>query len=306
MKSSISWQTKAYLRKNVPPLLMRYIRGILAIPRKIRINKTEKKILETKNSVSPILLYVMRKTGSSTVYESLKNSSLVQEIYKTHNLSSIGIREAESYYGDWIPVTLMFSKMLNRNLDIIRDKQWKVISLVREPISRYISDLFQDLSNVHPYLIDSRGNILAEEVVQYLEDTFLHFDEKKDYASSWFDKEIKEVFDIDVFEFPFDHEKGFVIIRDAPVPLLVMRLENLSMNFPHAISKFLDVRDSIQLVKANIGVKKQYAEAYQVVLEKLSLSKDICEKIYSSRYAKHFYSKEERHTFTQKWAKIEN
>ena len=121
MKFFISWQTKAYLRKNLPPFFIRSIRGILAIPRKIRINKTEKKILKTGESASPILLYVMRKTGSSAVHESLKGSSLVQEVYKTHHLSSTGIREAESYYGDWIPVTLMFSKMLNRNLDIIRD-----------------------------------------------------------------------------------------------------------------------------------------------------------------------------------------
>lgn len=303
MKLFISWQTKAYLRKTLPPFLIRSIRGILSIPRKMRVHKTEKRILETKNSISTTLLYAMRKTGSSTVHESLMRSPLVEEVYKTHHLSSTGIREAENYYGDWIPVTLMFSKMLHRNLDIIRDRQWKSISLVREPISRYISDLFQDMSNIHPYLIDSRGNILVDEVVRHLRDTFLNFDERTDYASTWFDKEVKEVFDIDVFAFPFDHENGFVIIHDAPVPLLIARLENLSMNFPRAISKFLGIDDSIKLVKTNIGVKKQYAEAYQAVLERLSLSKDICKKIYSSRYARHFYPEEKLNALTRKWTK---
>ena len=76
--------------------------------------------------------------------------------------------------------------------------QLPVVSLVRDPIARQISGLFQspDLASIS--LHDRSGRFDVDRVVAYLEEHFLTADPHHG-ADSWFDEELGTVFGVDVF-----------------------------------------------------------------------------------------------------------
>ncbi len=74
--------------------------------------------------------------------------------------------------------------------------RWKVITLVREPIARAISDVFQNV-----YAIIPRINRLSEKeafasVSEHILEHLNSFNEANDYVCTWFDREIKAVFEL--------------------------------------------------------------------------------------------------------------
>lgn len=182
------------------------------------------------------------------------------------------------------------------------DIPWKIITLVREPIAREISDVFQVIDRYHPGLLNQDGTINRQAAVAFLKKRFLAFDESCNYTSTWFDKEIKQVFGIDVYEHPFNHEEGFAVIQHKNCDLLILRLENLDSCFNRAIAAFLGLSYPVGLIPANVGRSKQYADAYQFVLKNLRLPQAVCARIYSAKYARHFYTDAMLEDFTQRWS----
>lgn len=299
----IPWKLKAILRRSLPPMILLLVRKIINIPRSAKLGLESLKIRFADRETPPILIYVMRKVGSTSVQRSLQASLANVEIYKTHNLSKVGIEEAESYYGAWQPITLRISKMLHNHIDRIRAARWRLITLVRDPIAREISDLFQDISNIYPDLIDGNGDIKSNAVLSFLEKRFREYDPENDYACTWFDKEFKQVFGVDVYSYPFDQQAGFVIINEENLSLLILRLEDLNRNFQSAVEKFLDRSDPVSLPQANVGMDKPYSSAYDHVIVNIALPESVCEKVYSSKYARHFYSQPMRAELTRKWSR---
>jgi len=255
----------------------------------------------------PILIHQMGKVGSTTVYNSLLKLGLPNPIFHIHFISHQGIKDAEEYLKSVSKKEqhrhLIHSKILRKKMDTQKNVRWKIISLVREPILRDISDLFQVVDRYYPQLIDSNGNVDATEAANFLEKQFDNYDESTNYTCTWFDKEIKRPFNIDVYEYPFNHEKGFTTIHKGNIDLLIMRLEDLSRCFNNAISSFLNMHTPpLELLNSNIGKDKKYSVAYSYILQNISLPQNTCVKIYSSKYATYFYSEEMRNRFIQKWS----
>ena len=76
-------------------------------------------------------------------------------------------------------------------------------------------------------------------------------------------------------------------------------MENLSEVFSEAMQEFMGL--SVQLVRSNESSSKEYYEAYKTVSKRIILPKETCEKIYSTRFFRHFYSDELRSEYTKKW-----
>ncbi|MHA2427317.1 MAG: putative capsular polysaccharide synthesis family protein [Candidatus Hermodarchaeia archaeon] len=253
-----------------------------------------------------ILIYQMGKVGSATVYETLLRANLSHPIYHIHFLSNRGIRNAEEFFLNLTnpinPGHLRLSKILRQILDKNSGTGWKVITLVREPIARDISDFFQTLDRYHPELMEN-GEIKTNEIIELLVNAFSDYEPDADYANTWFDKELKNVFCVDVYAYGFDLEKGYSIIRDrGNAEVLILRVEDLNMNLENALVRFLDLNNPISIIKSNVGSEKKYAEAYGNVLKDIRIPKAVCRKIYSAKYAQHFYSKRMLDKFTQRWS----
>jgi hypothetical protein len=80
-----------------------------------------------------------------------------------------------------------------------------------------------------------------------------------------------------------------------------MRLEDLSQKGPEIIAQFLDLKNPLKLKQANARSESSLADVYQEVLNKVCISPLLCEKIYSSRFSRHFYGADMIARFTARW-----
>jgi hypothetical protein len=260
-----------------------------------------------------IILYQMGKVGSSTIFKSFCQLGLDKNfaLHRVYYFTQEGLEFVEKYvgqtYGDFINFPYSFknqiwrSSLLRNKLDknYLKTKKCKVITLVREPISRNISAFFQTLDWFVTRKEDEFPNREA-----YLQEVARCFWEKypHDIPLTWFDDEPKRALEIDVFASEFPKSKGYKIYRGEFADLLLLKLEKLNECSQQAIAEFLGI-DNFVLDNANVGRRKQYSETYTDLLSSITIPKSYINKMYDSKYTKHFYSAQEIEFFQQKWLK---
>ncbi|GIL15442.1 MAG: hypothetical protein BroJett039_06150 [Chloroflexota bacterium] len=135
--------------------------------------------------------------------------------------------------------------------------------------------------------------------VEFLVDEFLnHYFHNT--ADAWFDAQMRPVFNIDVFQEPFDHARGYQICQSKTNRLLVMRLEDLRRVVTPAMQEFLNI-PNFTLTAANISETKGYGEIYKQFVEQARLPHEYVERMHNTRYARHFYSKQELDADARFW-----
>ncbi|MBD5523511.1 MAG: hypothetical protein HDR04_03660 [Lachnospiraceae bacterium] len=217
-----------------------------------------------------ILIYQKGKVGSSSVYRSLRNYN--RNVLHCHTLADIGEKEDD------------LCKLLNL-------KSGKIITLVRDPIARRISEMWENIASMERY---STNVDFSEIESYYFKKGFWHGD------AEWFDEQIKTFFNIDIFEYPFDTEKGYTIIKQGNIEVLLLTLEKLN-NLEEVIGNFLGIK-SFQLSRNNVGKEKLYRFAFQSFKRNFTISEEEIEELYrKSKYMKYFYSEQEREEFYAKW-----
>lgn len=123
-------------------------------------------------------------------------------------------------------------------------KKVRIISLVREPVARQISVMWQNIANVNRY----SERVDFQEIERYYFKEGFENDEFE-----WFPWQIENVFGIDIYEYPFDKEKGYGIIRSGNIEILLMKAERLS-GLEEVIGSFLDMSEFV-LENANVSQK---------------------------------------------------
>lgn len=251
-----------------------------------------------------ILAYQMGKVGSSSIVHSLREAGIRSPVFHIHSLSP---RALDSFRESLIhplflpvPRNLLLSQCVLERIETfgIQGNRWKIVSLTRDPIATVLSSFFQ-VGRLHFQNFSrraERGEISMEELSR----VFFHEYHKHDWALEWFDREILQVFDIDVFDRPFVSSAGYGIWRTEHVDLLVIRLESLDECGAAAFSDFLGIED-FRLVKANDSLDKPYTATYEQFKNTVRFPMDYLEQCYSHRYSTHFYTEEERSAFRRRW-----
>lgn len=252
----------------------------------------------------PVVVAAMGKVGSRAVAASLQKAHLPNPVFHTHYLSVAHIEEVQHVAREsgWQAsgLGLQQGQALSRLRDLTKGRlRWKVISLTREPVVRDISDLFQNPHHF-PGLEALQGKDLATAVISELKKGLAAFDPQRDYAATWFDREIKAVFGLDIYATPFDMAAGYTIYSAENADLLVMRQEDLARCAPEAFREFLGL-ENFELLCVNEGAQKAYKEAYRQVLETIVFPVSDLERIYSCAYAQHFYTPVEIERFKRRW-----
>src|SRR5699024_3797273 len=183
------------------------------------------------------------------------------------------------------------------NSNLGTDKH-KVITLTRDPVARQVSSFFQNSKRFFGIDFESM-NQSNEEVLERLMDVFLNdFIGKNDIdfldASplTWFDEEIKEVFNVDVYDSSFPKERGYALFKNGSVEILLIRLEDLNRCFREASYQLLG--REVEIIKSkNAAEDKNYASIYAAFKNQLVLPQQYLDRMYESKYAKHFYSRDE-------------
>lgn len=257
-----------------------------------------------------VLVFRMPKVGSSTVYHSLKRAGTQLRILKSHVLSPTGVAYASDYWrarGGRIPYDLRHSIRLRRLLDAGYPAHWKVITLVRDPVARELSEFFHHLPERQPELLAAPLNEQAIERAMSLVQTTLsgYPAGYSKFAAEWFDNELAGTFGINVRGYAFDRSLGYLQIQHPRADVLVLRLEELKHCFNRILPSFLGINRPIEMQRENVGLDKPYAGIYRAVLERLSVPKDVSARICRAPWARHFYSLSERDAFIERWASPE-
>ena len=237
----------------------------------------------------PIIIITPGKVGSSSVYETLKQNT-DHHVFHIHQLSKQGIKTAIEHHvmsdRKSKPLHLIVSKLLRKKLSSYNGPV-KIITIVREPISREISAFFQN-TEMHRKTIEDGNLEIDNDQAKHLLTSKLKSDICQELLD-WFESEIKGNFEIDVFSKKIDASKKYSIYKHQNTHLLLLKMEDLNRAFPEAVQDFLDLESPMSLIQANIGSNKHYAASYKTLKEDIILEKATIETIVTSTYFKHFY-----------------
>ena len=251
-----------------------------------------------------VLVYQMGKVGSSTVYETVKGMGLDCSISHIHFLSDSGISKAEHTFLNsklkQIPMHLRRSKILKKYLNFKSDKI-KIISLTRDPVSRIISDVFQNLKYFHSDSLLANASVDIEMVQKVISDRLLLSSAEEEFAANWFDVEFKEILDIDVYSEDFNKEQGYTIIRNKNIEILLLNMEDMNSILPNALQEFFNYNSKISLKHENIGDNKAYSYEQNIIKNQVSIDRNILSCFYSTKYMRHFYSDSKIQRFINRW-----
>ena len=248
----------------------------------------------------PILIYQMAKVGSTSVYRSLRTAGFyplhvhyVTEESRRHGFESY-LRRGESP-----PIHLYVSRMLRPYLRYTSHRL-KVISLVRDPVARYVSRQYQTADYLSDACTDDSdvvtGNV--ERTRQNIREQLAGPD-AMDYTFGWFDRQIEAVLDVDVMAEPFDKERGFGLYEGPRADVLVLKLERLSDLLPTVVSDL--VGRELQVTQANVRRRTKSGEEYARVKRELSLPAETIDRIYGHEWVRHFYTRDEIEAFRSRW-----
>ena len=264
----------------------------------------------------PLLIYQMGKVGSKTIRSTLQSSKLDRPIYHVHLLSPDRIEQLESDRREYLGTEKehllkhiwQYQYLRKRMTDDSGDARWKIVTLTREPIGRNISAFFENLE-VTPLDADGRFHVrsdyygfdvaLDEDNIDVL--TRFFFDKLyHDRPLVFFDEELKAVFGVDVFASQFPVSRGYQIYEGERADVLLLRLESLNQCARDAFSEFLGIEE-FTLVNTNVGSEKAYSSLYRRSRERIALPQAYIDRMYESKYTRHFYSDEEIAGFRAKW-----
>ena len=223
----------------------------------------------------------MGKVGSTSIAKSLMMHMGRFSIFTSHFMNDPGHPRS----------VVLYEKIIRSG------KPVKIITLVRDPISKNISSFFQDFEK-------NTGISYSDSDFDMAELTSIFLD-KFDHSSPlvWLDENIHKYLGIDVYSLPFPTNKGAIFFRSGDVELLVMRCELDNASKEKYVSDFLGL-DDFRIHNKNIGSQKSYSDTYKAFKKAINLPVSYVDKMTSSKYFKHFYTESEIQALRQKWLRI--
>ena len=121
-------------------------------------------------------------------------------------------------------------------------------------------------------------------------------------VQDFFEQQIQPFFGVDLYQFPFDKEKGFSIYHvNKNLDILVYQLEKLN-SLSKEIGEFFGIKD-LELIRGNDSGNKWYKESYLSAEKNMPIYQEYFDNCYSNKYIKHFYKEEDIDKFKNKWRK---
>lgn len=167
----------------------------------------------------------------------------------------------------------------------------KYITPVREPVARNLSAYFQNITKFYEDYLD-----LSPDQTQKLIDNFIE-EYPPEICLDWFEDHIKKPLGIDVYA------KEFNEYRIYNNKLLVFRIEDFSKKGAKYISAFLNKNIIPIHIHRTTDIKRKVAPYYEWAKQYGIISEEYIEKMYTSRFATHFYTDEELNKFREYWSK---
>lgn len=227
-----------------------------------------------------ILIYQIGKVGSSTIYQTLKHEN-ISTVHIHHLIQKTGIIQMDN-------CTQYF-------IDKYQNDGAKIISLVREPIARALSEFMQGFGR--EYILDNRckSDDIQIEARRWVTNSL-----EKNEEFEWFDREIKGLTGVDIYQHPFDKEQGYAWIKEGKTEILLLKLEKLKENV-NLIGEFVG-KPGIELLSKNVGADKSSKYIYKELQRNFKLPANIIKQQFENNpKLDHFYTEAEKRVFFEKW-----
>lgn len=268
---------------------MKYL--LYKIKKKLNHIFSKLKYNDLKNKV--VIIHTLGKVGSSTLYYELKKISPWNNIFHVHFLSDLWLK-------DKLKDTNHFefnNKTAKKVFDYLKqhpNQKKYMISLVREPVSRELSNFMQNPQD----FID--GDVLSYSAAS-LKKAYLD-KLSYDYTLNWFDSEFFNYTGFDVFAQPFDKTKGYSIYEHEDYRILIIKLEQLNTCYHDAMKAFLGLDLQLE-ANANQSSNKPISHVYKELKQLLKFETEELEQLYTHKYVTHFYTDDEIQQFIDKHSK---
>lgn len=275
-------------------------------PKKTLIRQDISQIFQkTDSKTSPLLVYNMSKVGSSTVYKTVKE--IADPVWNVHfmnpsHLDYIEQRRKKNAPGKESPDNYILGRELGHIIKLYGDKlNYKIITIVRDPIGRAVSSIFQSPELSYSKVQVPNNQISLDLCLKSIQDE-AQSSQAFTYPEKWLQLELHDFFGIDVFAYPFNKKAGYQIIRQNNVTLLVLRMEDMSTFLGKALGEMFQLEYEIPVQNANIRINTADSELYKEVNRKIRLHPEWLQGFYNSRYSRHFYTDMMIENFIKKWS----
>lgn len=244
----------------------------------------------------PLIIYQMGKVASQSIYWSFPFSNY-DFVMTTHSMNPASIADGEQWMLEQqAPIRrhLYQGRSLYYHIAKPRRKA-RYITPVREPIGRNLSSFFQGYKLFAGTSFSEATYSIQDLTQRFLSDNFPH-----DLPLNWFDQEYQEMLGIDIYQYPFPHDKGYLRVTEEHADILLLRVNLDDASKEAAIAEFLELPD-FKLASANVGAEKAYAEIYQQFKQQIVLPAAYINRMLDAKYTQHFFSESERENIRQHW-----
>ena len=261
--------------------------------------------MHLKTSEPTLIVHQMGRAGSMTTVNSLRDAGITYPVYHTHWLHPDSIAERLRWLKDVPenrhPLNVRVARLIADEIQAVGTSQrsWKLVTVFREPVGRNISTFFLTIENfIEDYFSRyEQGEIGFDQMLDIFIKEYRH-----ERPLQWFDKEVNDVFGLDVYDHPFPHDAGYQIIRKGSVELLLIKLEKLNDCFQAAFREFLGV-EIPNLSMTHITEEDPTFSMYKAFIQNVAMPQSYLDQMYDSRFAKHFYGQEEIEALKKKWSR---
>jgi hypothetical protein len=255
-------------------------------------NRLKRNRFRAKYGNHVVIIYTMGKVGSSSVKAYLKKNYPYVPAFHIHFLSDNWLKKILPAMNAFFHSNIRDAEAVHKYLNEHPEQRVKIITIVREPLERDISDIFQNW----------KGRLQDRTIndVPYDELVSSFNAENHDYTLNWFDTEFKEYLGFDVYAQPFDFDKGYSIYKTGRADILCLQLEKMNGCIAEASEKFLGY--TLRSDEAvNLSSEKTGKDLYKEMITRYRAPEDKLDLIYNSKFAVHFYSPEDRAAFRERW-----
>lgn len=255
-------------------------------------NGLKKYLHERRHGKNIYLIYSMGKVGSSTLIDLFEKQFPYLPAFQLHFLSDYWIKEKIPAMPEYYHVNLIPAKNFEDFRRAHPDYNVKIITLVREPVVRDISDVFENWTDF--FKTKDSAELTTEKIFARLHQHDF------EYTLNWFDTEFKAWTGIDIYQQEFNKDKGYSIWNSGGYDVLCIKLEKMDKVLNQAMLEFcgLNLKPG---GKANVSAQKKIRDLYKTVIDKFRLSPEQEKIIYTSKLVNHFYSEQEIASQKLRW-----
>lgn len=230
-----------------------------------------------------ILVYQPGKVGSFSLYQSLRKEKIpCAHIHRIADFDG----ENTAYYARYPELYKLWRDML------CEAKRMKIITMVRDPIRRSVSAMFQGIYQNCISGIQTGMSLYDNAIARIVRDADFG---RTGNMFEWFHEELEKVTGIDIYKFDFNKEAGYGIIKEEGIEILILVMEKMNQNV-NVLRDFVgkDKMQNFTLLRQNVGSEKNYRYLYEDIIRSLQIPDRIIDFYYEGNIGMdYFYTKED-------------